>query len=95
MANTKIDWNDRAFAEISKSPEMQAYLGECAKQIADGANANAMHYEKELHAKKFKKAPFVSGSKVLKGTAIGYAYPAHAAGRFMQAAHKCLSKQVH
>lgn len=95
MVKTKIDWNDRAFAEISKSPEMQAYLEQCAQQIADGANSDAMRYEKELKAKKFKKTPFAAGSKVLRGTAIGYAYPAHKAGRFMQSAHKCLSKQVH
>lgn len=95
MADVKMYWNDSAFAEIAKSAAMQAELGKIASQIADGANADAHKHADELHDKKFKSTPFASGSKVLNNTAIGYAYPANAVGRLMQARHKCLSKQNH
>jgi hypothetical protein len=95
MADVKMDWNDSAFAEIAKSAEVQAELEKCAQRVAKVANYDAQKYSNELYEKRFKVTPFAAGSKILNNTAIGYAYPNSEVGRWMQAAHKCLSKQIH
>lgn len=95
MANVKMEWNDSAFAEVAKSGAVQEELERIANQISDRANADANQHKDELHIDSFEVPPFASGSKVLNNTAIGFAYPRTNVGRFMQAAHKSLSKQNH
>lgn len=90
-----IVWNDSVFREIATSGEMQAALGKAAQALADGANSIAYAHESFAFDKKIHKTPYTSGSKVLSGTAVGYAYTAHSFAGILENQFKCLSSQNH
>ena len=90
-----VEWNDRAFMEISKSDSMRALLAEKAEPIAASCNADAHSHVGEVYKKNFDIEPYSAGVRYGRGTAIAHIRANTALGNLLESKYKILSKHNH